>query len=312
MDYRDYYKVLGVEKSADDQEIKKAFRKLARKFHPDLHPGDKDAEKQFKELNEAYEVLSDADKRAKYDQLGSNYQQWQRNGGQNAGFNWADWSTQPGSSSGSYRPEFTEGSPEFSDFFSTIFGGGRTRETYKQPIKGRDLEQTIEITLEEAFKGTERVLNRGGKKKTIRIPPGSADGTRIRVTGEGETGYAGGASGDLFLIVTVKTTPDFERHDDDLYTDLKISLFTAVLGGEVQVATLSGNVKLRIPVGTQSGKTIRISDRGMPRLRQPDQRGDLYARVLIQVPTTLTDEERALFEQLANLANPTNLHGDHA
>jgi curved DNA-binding protein len=293
MDYKDYYKVLGVERTADEKEIQKAFRKLARKFHPDLNPNDKNAVKQFKEINEAYEVLSDSDKRTKYDQLGSNYQQWQRTGGQ-GGFNWGDYANQ-----GGYRQNYESG-PDFSDFFSSIFGG-RTRESYKQPIKGRDVEQPIEITLEEAFKGTERVLNRGGKKKTVRIPAGAAEGTRIRVAGEGEVGYAGGAQGDLFMVVSVRPHPDFERHGDDLHTDLRISLYTAVLGGDIYVSTLSGSVKLRIPSGTQSGKAIRITGRGMPLLREPDQRGDLYARVLIQVPTNLTDEERALFEQLANI-----------
>jgi curved DNA-binding protein len=292
MEYRDYYKVLGVPRNADEKTIQKAFRKLARQYHPDLNPGDKEAEKQFKELNEAYEVLSDSDKRAKYDQLGSNYSQWQRSGSQ-GGFNWGEWSAP--NSSNAY------GGTDFSDFFSTIFGGGRQRDPYKQPIRGRDLEQAIEITLEESYKGTERILNRGGKKKTVRIPAGATDGTRIRVSGEGESGYAGGTQGDLFLVVSVKTDPNFERHDDDLYTDLKVNLYTSVLGGEVYVNTLSGSVKLRIPPGTQSGKTIRIAERGMPRLRHPDQRGDLYARVLIQVPTNLNDEERALFEQLASL-----------
>jgi curved DNA-binding protein len=302
MEYRDYYKVLGVDKNADEKEIKKAFRKLARKYHPDMNPGDKNAEKRFKEINEAYEVLSDADKRAKYDQLGANYQQWQRMGGQNAGgFNWGEWTVNP-FGGGSYRVDYNDQSgPDFSDFFSSIFGGGRARETYKQPIRGRDLEQPIEITLEEAYRGTERVLNRGGKKRTVRIPPGARDGTRIRVAGEGEPGYAGGPSGDLFLVVSVKPHPNFERHEDDLHTDLKVDLYTAVLGGEVHVPTLAGDVKLRIPAGTQSGRAIRIAERGMPHLRQPEQKGDLYARVLVQVPTSLSNEERSLFERLATL-----------
>ncbi len=303
MDYHDYYKILGVDKNADEKEIKKAYRKLARQYHPDMNPGNKDSEKQFKEINEAYEVLSDADKRAKYDQLGANYQRYQQMGGQPGGFNWGDFANSGGynPSTGAYRVEFNEGGGDFSDFFSTIFGGGRTRETYKQPIRGRDLEQPIEITLEEAYKGTERVLNRGGKKRTIRIPPGAKDGTRIRVAGEGEAGYASGQSGDLFLVVSVKPHPVFERRDDDLYTDLKVNLYTAVLGGEVHVPTLSGTVKVRIPAGTQSGKTIRISERGVPILKQPDKKGDLYARALVQVPTNLSSEERSLFEQLAAL-----------
>jgi curved DNA-binding protein len=306
MEYQDYYKLLGVDKNADEKAIKKAYRNLARQFHPDLNPNDKTAEKHFKEINEAYEVLSDADKRAKYDQLGSNYQQWQRMGGQNnqAGFNWGNWAANnPGGATGGYRStDFNEGGADFSDFFSTIFGGGgRTRESYKQPIRGRDLEQPIEVTLEEAYKGTERVLNRGGKRRTIRITPGVKEGTRIRVAGEGEPGYANGPSGDLFLVVNMKPDPNFERQDDDLYMDLKVGVYKAVLGGEVHVQTLAGDVKLRIPAGTQSGKTIRIAGRGMPKLSQPDQKGDLYARVLIQVPTNLSDEEHAIYERLVAL-----------
>jgi curved DNA-binding protein len=306
MEYQDYYKLLGVDKNADEKEIKKAYRKLARQFHPDMNPNDKTAEKHFKEINEAYEVLSDADKRAKYNQLGSNYQQWQRMGGQNnpnAGFNWGNWAANNQGNTGGFRTQdFNEGGAEFTDFFSTIFGGGaRTRESYKQPIRGRDLEQPIEVTLEEAYKGTERVLNRAGKRRTIRIQSGVKEGTRIRVAGEGEPGYANGPSGDLFLIVNIKPHDRFERQDDDLYTDLKVSVYTAALGGEVHVQSLAGDVKLRIPAGTQSGKTIRIAGRGMPRLHQPDQKGDLYARVLIQIPTNLSEEEQSLYERLAAL-----------
>src|SRR5260221_9668363 len=198
MDYQDYYKILGVDRNAADKEIKKAYRKLARQYHPDMNPTDKNADKNFKQINEAYEVLSDADKRAKYDQLGSNYQAWQRNGGQ-GGFNWGDYTQ-----GSAYRTDYDASGPDFSDFFSSIFGGGRARESYRQPIKGRDLGQPIEITLEEAFKGTERVLNRGGKKKTIRIPAGASDGTRIRVGGEGEAGHAGGTQGDCYLVVSGK------------------------------------------------------------------------------------------------------------
>ncbi len=299
MEYQDYYKTLGVSKNADEKEIKKAFRKLARQFHPDVNPGDKDAEKHFKELNEAYEVLSDADKRAKYDQLGSNYQQWQRSGGQ-GGFNWGDFSQ---SSGGTYRTGY-EGGADFSDFFASFFGGAanRQREGYKQPIRGENIDQPIEITLEEAYKGTTRILNRGGRKKTVKIPAGAHEGTRIRVAGEGDAGYAGGARGDMMLIVQIKAHPLFERQgDNDLAMDLKVSLYTAVLGGEVYVPTLAGDVKVRIPAGTQSGNRIRLANRGMPHLGQPDQKGDLYVRVQIQVPTSLTDEERTLFEQLASL-----------
>jgi curved DNA-binding protein len=291
MDHHDYYKTLGVERTASGEDIKKAYRNLARKYHPDRNPGDKEAETRFKRINEAYEVLSDAEKRANYDRLGSHYQQF---GGGTGGFNWADYNT------GGPRYDFGEGG--FSDFFASIFGGRNRSETYKQPIKGRDLEQPIEITLEEAYNGTDRILSRGNnRRRTIRIPPGARDGTRIRLAGEGEPGFANGQPGDLYLIVSVKPHPTFERREDDLYTDLKIPLYTAVLGGDVVVPTLGGEVKLRIQPGTQSGQTVRVKGRGMPRLRQPEQHGDLFARILIQVPTDLSGRELALFEQLASL-----------
>jgi curved DNA-binding protein len=288
---KDYYKTLGVERTATADDIKKAYRKLARKFHPDKNPGDKSAESRFKEINEAYEVLSDSDKRTRYDQLGSAYQQF---GGGPGGFEWGDMND------AGTRVDFGEGG--FSDFFASIFGGrGRTQESYRQPIKGRDLEQPIEITLDEAYHGAERILSRGNKRRTIRIPAGARDGTRIRLAGEGEPGYAGGQTGDLYLIVSVKAHPMYERRGDDLYTDLKIDLYTSVLGGEVTVPTLGGEVKLRIQPGTQSGQLVRIKGRGMPLLKAPDQRGDMYARILVQVPTNLTGKELALFEQLATL-----------
>jgi curved DNA-binding protein len=285
MESQDYYKILGVNRNAKTEDIKKAYRNLARKYHPDKNPGNKEAEKRFKQINEAYEVLSDAEKRAKYDQLGSHYQQFQQ-----GGMNWNDFTGGAGAGS--------EGG--FADFFSSFFGG-RARESYKQPIRGRDLEQPIEITLEEAYHGTERVLSRGSKRRTIRIPPGARDGTRVRVAGEGEAGYANGPAGDLFLIVSLKPHPIFERREDDLYTELKIDLYTAVLGGEATVPTLGGDVKFRIPASTQSGQRIRISGRGMPKLHAPDEHGDLFVRVLIQVPTNLSGKELALFEQLAAL-----------
>jgi curved DNA-binding protein len=295
MDNRDYYKILGVERTATDDEIKKAYRKLARKFHPDVNPNDKEAEKRFKELNEAYEVLSDADKRAKYDQFGSNFQAWQRAGGQ-PGFNWSD-------VGGGSRVEY-EGSSDFTDFFSSFTNafGSRPRDSYRQPIKGQDIERPVEVTLEEAYSGAEREITRGQRRKKIRIPPGTPDGKRIRFAGEGEPGYAGGPPGDLYLIVQVKEHPVYRRRADvDLEMDLPVPLYKAILGGQMEINTLSGKVKLRIQPGTQSGRLIRLVGRGMPTFSDPEKKGDLYAKVLIQVPSNLSDEERALFEQLATL-----------
>ncbi|RMF49677.1 MAG: J domain-containing protein [Chloroflexota bacterium] len=288
---RDYYKILGVSRNASAEEIKKDYRNLARRYHPDRNPNNKEAEARFKQINEAYEVLSDAEKRARYDQLGQNYHQWR--GSQ--GVNWSDFG-----GSSTFSGFGTEGS--FADFLASIFGGTRARESaYRQPIRGQDVEMPIELTLEEAYSGTERTITRGNRRRTVRIPAGTRDGMRVRVEGEGEAGFAGGPNGDLYLVVSIKPHPVFEWRDDDLYTDLKLPLYTAVLGGEASVPTLNGEVKLRIPPGTQSGKLFRITGRGMPRLKQPGEYGNLYARVLIQVPTDLTGEELALFEKLASL-----------
>ncbi|MHB8625204.1 MAG: DnaJ C-terminal domain-containing protein [Aggregatilineales bacterium] len=306
MDYHDYYKTLGVARDADEKAIRKAYRDLARRFHPDMNPGDKTAEAKFKDINEAYEVLSDADKRAKYDQLGASYQQYARSGANPGGFDWTSWAAnsqgQPYGGSGGF-----DGSGDFSDFFSTIFGFGggnaRTRQQTRQPIRGRDAEQPIEVTLEEVYSGTTRTIKRGEKQTKIRIPAGAQDGTRIRVPGQGELGVAGGPPGDLFLVVARRPHSLFKTRENqtDLNLDQKIDLYSAVLGGEVLVPTLSGDVKLRIAEGTQSGQWLRISKRGLPDLRTPEMFGDLYVRVLVQVPTNLTADERDLFERLAAL-----------
>jgi curved DNA-binding protein len=292
----DYYKILGIDRNADEQQIKKAYRKLARQYHPDMNPGNKDAEKKFKELNEAYEVLSDADKRAQYDRLGPNFRQYQNVGGQQAGFNWNDFNA----AGGAYQNP-----GDFGDFFSQIFGGGatRTRESaYKQPIKGSDLEEPIDITLEEAYAGTERTITRGTKKRTLRIPAGVRADQKIRVAGLGEVGYANGQPGDLYLIVHIKPHSVFERREDDLYTDVNVDLYTAVLGGHAMVPLLTGEyIKIKIQAGTQQGRQVRLNGRGMPRRSNPEEKGDLYARIQVQIPNDLSDEERALFEQLAAL-----------
>ncbi len=307
MEYPDYYRVLGVDRNASLKDIRKAYRRLARQYHPDVNPGDKQAEEKFKQINEAYEVLSDEEKRRKYDQLGQSYQQWQRMGGRPGGFDWSSWmSGQPGG----FRVEFvdTEESPGdlFSEFFRSIFGGmgtphTSTRRASRQAIRGQDLEVVTHISLEDAYRGTERVVLVGGRQLTVKIPPGARDGTRVRLRGKGEPGYAGGQPGDLDVIVKVTEHPTFKREGDDLYLDLKVPLYTAVLGGTMQVPTLGGTVSLNIKPGTQSGQTIRLRGKGMPKLRQPGEYGDLFARVLIQVPTDLSSEERTLFERLRAL-----------
>jgi len=305
MDYKDYYKTLGVSKSATQKEIKSAFRKLAQKYHPDKNPGDKAAEDKFKDLNEAYEVLSDPQKRAKYDQLGSSYAQWERMGRPGGGFDFSQW-TNPGGARveyGDLNDLFGEGG--FSDFFSTLFGGGAapgrgrtTGRTARWTSRGENMEQPVEITLEEAYHGAKRTLQKDGRRLEVSIPPGAKTGTKVRIAGEGGPGQP---VGDLFLVVSVQPHPKYRREGDDLYVDFPVDLYTAVLGGEAHVPTLGGDLVLTIPPETQSGKTFRLSGRGMPKLRQPKEYGDLYARTTIQIPTHLTEAERRLFEELATL-----------
>lgn len=315
MDYKDYYKTLGVDKGATEKEIKTAFRRLARQHHPDVNPDDPQAEERFKEINEAYEVLSDPEKRRKYEQLGADWQRWQRTGGGPGDFDWSRWTSgQPGG--GVHvrygTPEdledlFGGGSP-FSDFFSQVFGGmgGGTRaggfEYQARAQRGQDYEQPVEITLQEAYHGTSRVLQKNGQRLEVKIPAGAKNGTRVRMSGEGGLGAAGGPAGDLYLRVTVLPDSHFERRGDDLHTTLTTDLYTMVLGGEVRVPTMAGEVVLTIPSGTQNGRTFRLRGKGMPRLRQSDEHGDLYARVEVQLPTDLTAQQRDLFEELRRSA----------
>jgi len=308
MEYKDYYKILGVRKDADEKTIKQAFRKLALQYHPDRNPDDPQAETKFKEISEAYEVLGDKEKRAKYDQLGQSYQQWQQTGGM-GGFDWSPWmSTGPGS----VRVEYAGNAADlFSEFFQTIFaadpmmggsrvGGVSLEELLGMPPRGRrgggrDMEAQLEITLDEAYHGSTRMISVGGKRLQIKIPRGAATGTRVRLAGHGADG------GDLYLNLRVREDPRFHRDGDDLTIDVKIDLYTVVLGGEVQVPTVTGEVTLKINPGTQSGQLIRLRGRGMPRLRDPNTFGDLYVRVDVDIPADLTAKERALFKELANM-----------
>jgi curved DNA-binding protein len=312
MDYKDYYKILGVDRNADEKEIKKAYRRLARQYHPDVNPGDKGAEERFKEINEAHEVLADSEKRRKYDQLGASWQQWQRTGRDPGGFDWSQWSTRaPGG--GRVHVEYGDlgdlfGGGGFSDFFEAIFGGvGRqgpqtwTSTRQARPRRGQDYEQPVEITLEEAFTGTRRVLEKDGRRIEVRIPPGVKTGSKVRIAGEGAPGPGGGATGDLYLKVTILPHKDFERKGDDLYCEAPVDLYTAILGGEANVPTLEGTVSLKIPPETQGGRTFRLKGQGMPQLRDSNKRGDLYAKVKIVLPKGLSAKEKALFRELAHL-----------
>jgi len=309
MEYKDYYRILGVDRNATEKEIKQAYRRLARKYHPDVNPGDKEAEERFKEINEAYEVLSDPEKRRKYDQLGASWQQWQRMGGNPRDFDWSQWFSRewPG---GRVHVEYGDlgdlfGEGIFSDFFRAIFGDVGTRprarwwEARPRYARGQDYEQPVEISLEEAFRGTKRVLEKDGRRLEVTIPPGVKTGSRVRIAGQGGPGIGGGRPGDLYLKVTVLPHPIFKRQGDDLHCEVPVDLYTAVLGGEVRVPTLEGDVMLKIPPGTQGGQTFRLRGKGMPNLRNPRQRGDLYVKVQVQVPQNLSQRERELFRELA-------------
>ena len=325
MEFKDYYQTLGVAKTASDKELKQAYRKLARKHHPDVNPGDKSAESRFKEINEAYEVLGDPEKRRKYDELGANWRQYEQAQQQGQGFPGGSpfggagagtWNINMGGPGG-YRTMSEEEMHElfgnedpFSDFFRTFFGGGGpTREGGRprqgrapRTHKGRDIEHEVELTLEEAYHGaTRRVsIKQGGHARSVdvRIPVGVKDGSRVRAAGEGEAGGNGGASGDLYLRVRLKPHAVFERQGNDLHTKVALPVTTAVLGGEALVPTITGSVRLKIPETTQSGQVFRLKGHGMPSIGKPDDRGDLYATVEVQLPRSLTKEQRAHWEKL--------------
>lgn len=317
MEYKDYYKILGVEKSADEKEIKKAYRKLARQYHPDVNPGDKESETRFKEVNEAYEVLGDAEKRQKYDRLGANWNAYQSAGRDPSGFDWSQWTTSgPGGPRvnvqyGDINDLFGQGG--FSEFFQSVFGGmagqygasgapyGRGASYSPRPARGQDMEHPVEITLDEAFAGTQRVFSIDSRRIEVKIPAGVRTGSKVRVAGEGYPGAAGGGSGDLFLVVRVAPHPSFERKGDDLQTEISIDLYTAVLGGETVVPTMTGKATLSIPAGTQPGQVFRLRGQGMPNLRDPSQRGNLMVKVQVRLPKQLSDQERQLFQELARL-----------
>jgi DnaJ-class molecular chaperone len=318
MDFKDYYAILGVPKTATGKEIKQAFRKLARKHHPDVNPGDKTAESKFKELNEAYEVLGDPGNRKKYDELGSNWRMYEQagpRGPQPAG---------PFGGSGGSPGGFHTMTPEemqemfgnsnpFSDFFQTFFGGDPGgaerggRSGRKVPRKGRDFEDEIQLNLEDAYRGTTRrlTIKQDGHARSVdvRIPPGVGEGSRVRVPGEGEHGTSGEA-GDLYLRIRLSPHDRFERKGSDLYTHVTVPLTTAVLGGEVEVPTIAGkSLRLKVPGTTQSGQVFRLKGHGMPVVGKSDDRGDLYATADIELPHQLTQEERGHFEALRKLAD---------
>jgi len=322
---KDYYQILGLSRNASEKEIKQAYRRLARKHHPDLNPGDKSAEAKFKEINAAHEVLSNPEKRKKYDQFGDQWEyaeQFAKAGGR-GGVKWdfgKDGTT----------VEYGDLS-DFGDIFSSLFGdSGMGSRMKRGPQRGQDIESTIEVSLEEAYHGSARVIqletaepctacggtgrvgnrvcticNGAGakaipKRLEVKIPAGVRDGSRIRIAGEGVPGHTGGSKGDLYLVVKVLPHKLFERKGDDLYSEVSVPLATTTLGGEVRLPTLNGTLSLRIPPETQNGKIFRLAGKGMPQLGNANY-GSLFAKVKVVLPTNLTEEERKLFEKLRSL-----------
>jgi curved DNA-binding protein len=326
VEYKDYYKVLGVAKDASAKQIKQAYRKLARKYHPDINPGDRGAEVRFKEINEAYEVLSDAEKRGKYDQVGSNWKQYERAARDH-----------PGGFPGfeGFRVDFGgqgQGAEQFggfSDFFKTFFSGGvdldeilgrrkgggsrgpggfggRGAGVSSAPMKGRDVAAPLEITLEDSFYGSRKKLSLQSNPMAtpveieVKIPAGVRDGSRIRVAGKGEQSPTGGSPGHLYLEVTLRPHNLYRRESDDLYVDVPITVTEATLGAEIEVPTFAGKARIKVPAGSQTGRLMRLRGKGMPRLKG-EGHGDLFAKLLIVVPANLSDRERELLQELATL-----------
>ncbi len=295
MEYKDYYKILGVDRNASQDEIRRAYRKLALKYHPDRNPGDKQAEERFKEINEAYQVLSDPQKRAHYDRLGASYERWRRSGAP-GDFDWSQWFT---GTPGGVRVEVGDLDDlfgGFSEFFRSIFGGLGGMDTGVSQRVRPAYEQPVTISLEEAYHGATRLLQTNGRRLQVRIPPGARTGTKVRVRGAAPDGS------DLYLKVRVADDPRFTRKGNDLHTEVTVDAFTALLGGEVKVSTLSGDVLLTIPPGTQPDQVFRLSGRGMPSLKNPEKKGNLYVKVKVSIPRHLSEKQKQLIAEAARLS----------
>jgi len=291
VEYKDYYKVLGVDKKASQDDIKKAYRALAIQYHPDKNPDNKAAEEKFKQANEANEVLGNVEKRKKYDELGENWQQFDQSGHQQRGHQ----NQYQGFNSDAFG---TGEQADFSDFFEQFFAGRSGGKTNTKNRRGGDYETAMEISLEEAYKGTERIIQLETGKLRITTKPGAYNEQRLLIKGKGAKGSNAENSGDLFVRITIKTHPQFTRKANDLYINQNIDLYTAVLGGEIIVDTLSGKLKIQIAAGTQNGKSIRLKQKGMPLYEKPNFYGDLYIQLQVLIPDKLTDKQRELFEQL--------------
>jgi curved DNA-binding protein len=307
MDYKDYYKILGVNKDASQDDIKKAFRKLAVKYHPDKNKNNKSAEEKFKEANEANEVLSDPEKRKKYDEMGRNWQHYQQGGSaQDGGFDWSKWQNASGGQRRSHASpdDGFEDPHDFSSFFESFFGGsGRGRPRAHAPQKGDDYRVEIEVSLAEAYAGTKRQLNVGDEKLQLTIKPGVREGQVLRLKGKGSEGDTDALRGDIYITLHVPSDARYQRKGDDLYVDVPVDLYTAILGGKLTVQTLKGEIKIDIQKETDNGKTLRLKGLGMPKFGSTGT-GDLYVRIQVILPKKLSEKEIALFRELAASAKP--------
>ena len=297
MEYKDYYKILGVERKASADDIRSAYRKLAMKYHPDKNPGDKKAEDKFKDINEAYQVLSDEQKRARYDQLGSAYSDFRTSGGRPGDFRWDDWFQQQGGGQrGSADDVFGGGGATFSDFFRTIFGEAvRSSARGQQMQQETGYQQDLSITFQEAYEGTMRQLQTNSRKLQVRIPAGVKTGSKVRVAGAGPEGT------DLYLVIQIEDENRFERDGSNLTTTSTVSVFTLILGGEAEVDTPNGKIKLNIPAGTQPEQVFRLAGRGMPNLKSPTTKGDLFVKLKVQIPKYLSSKQIELIEEASRI-----------
>jgi len=298
MNYKDYYKILGVNKDASQKDVKKAYRKLAAKYHPDKNPDNKEAEEKFKEVNEANEVLSDTEKREKYDTLGSNWEAYK-----NTGDDWRQYANQGG---GSHQFQGQGGSSEdFSSFFEAFFGGGRSNPfggnaggRRQATFTGGNIQAELPITLLEAYQGSKRTFEINNEKLRITIKPGSYESLQLKVKGKGQPGVNGGTRGDLYIVLAIQPDFNFQRKGDNLMYEAKVDIYTAILGGKIEIPTMSSPVKMTIPEGVDIEKTLRLKGKGMPKYKTPKQYGDLLVKLKIDLPKKLTQEEKDLFEKL--------------
>ena len=298
---KDYYSILGVDKGATDEVIKKAFRKLAVKYHPDKNAGNKEAEEKFKEINEAYEVLSDAEKRKKYDRYGDNWNQF-NGAGQQQGAN--PYGGQSYHFEGDPSEFFGQGG-DFSDLFGDFLNRGQSGGRRSSRVqKGQDYRSEMTIGLEEAYQGTTRIVTLNDQKIRLTIKPGAYEGLVMRLTGKGAAGINGGAAGDLYITIHVLPHAVYKIEGDHIRQTVPVDLFTAVLGGEATVNALSGQLKIKIPAGTQNGKVLRLKGKGMPVYDKPDQKGDLLLEIQVMIPDKLTDEQQELFRKLKDSFKP--------